>query len=445
MYAQDAYAEVKFPGNAPGKAAVECTGTTATLENKMFSASFRKAGKGAVFDGLKLADGTEYSSRTLDSTPLEEVKLEVDKKHPKLAHRLAGKAIRSTFTTPDKALEIQWQAVLRNGSHYLRQELEVKARKDTTFEKLTPLVYNIQAGGTPELSGNTTHGKVVVNDLIFCGLEPPMSAMSVPGGSVESTVGWTPDNWKADNFAPVFNEPAAMTAKYGNAYAEKDGPVVRGLAISEGEVAFQESGSCKIDTNGGLNVVAVQIFPKGSTNVASEDVHKASQSSTYTLDVPEAGSYTLKIWVDTKKAEVSGEGTLTYSLPLKTNEKNAATGPTSVVQGDWVRSTTLHKGQTWETSSVLGFFAPEQKRRSFLAYSERERAAAYRLFIHYNDWYEIGITINNNQYPLKRNSEKWQLNMLETWKSEMFQKRKTPIDCFVIDDGWAFRHWWAKR
>ena len=454
MYAQDAYAEVKFPGKTPGKAAVECTGTTATLENKMFSASFRKAGKGVVFDGLKLADGTqvaaqgtalftlrlangkEYSSQTLDSTPLEEVKLEVDKKHPKLSQRLAGKAIRSTFTTPDKALEIQWQAELRNGSHYLRQELEVKARKNTEFEQLTPLVYNIQAGGTPELSGNTTHGKVVVNDLIFCGLETPMSVMSVPGGSEETTGGWDPENWNADNFSSVFNVPASMTAKYGKAYAEKDGPVVLGLAASEGEVSFQDAGTCKLTIDGGLNVVAVQLFPEGSTNVVAEDVHKASKSSTYTLNVPEAGTYTLKIWVDTKKEDISGEGSLTYSLPLDKKEERAAEGPTSVVQGDWVRHTTLQKGQTWEVSSVLGFFAPEQKRRSFLAYSERERAAAYRLFIHYNDWYEIGITINNNQDPLQRNSEKWQLNMLETWKREMFQKRKTPIDCFVIDDGW---------
>ncbi len=30
----------------------------------------------------------------------------------------------------------------------------------------------------------------------------------------------------------------------------------------------------------------------------------------------------------------------------------------------------------------------------------------------------------------------WQLNMLETWRCEMIQKRKAPVDCFVIDDGW---------
>lgn len=308
-------AEVKFPGKAPGKAVVECSDSEATLSNKMFSASFRKSGRGVVFGGLKLANGETvaaegstlftitlandktYSSKTLSCTAFEEVDLSADKEHPQVAQRYAGKAVKCTFTTPDKALEIIWRAVLRNSSHYLRQELVIKAAKNTEFANIQALNYTILQGGTLELSGNTTHGKLVVNDSIFCGLETPMSQMSIQAGEAE-----------------------------------------------------------------------------GSS--------------------------------------------------------------TEQVLGDWERRATLQKGQSWEVSSVLGFFAPQQKRRSFLAYSERERAASYRLFIHYNDWYEIGITVNNNADPLMRNSEKRQMKVLEAWRKEMFQKRKTPIDCFVIDDGW---------
>lgn len=306
-----AMGEVKFPGKSPGKAVVECGDEAATLGNKMFSAVFRKSGQGVEFGGLKLADGTvvaaeggdlftitladgtSYGSRELSSSAFAEVDLPAEKKHPQLAKRFSGKAVRCAFTTPDKALEISWRAVLRNGAHYLRQELVVKANRDTEFSNLRALEYSIPGGGVLELSGNTTHGKVVVNDLVFCGLETPMSQMSIQ----------------------------------------------------------EEDESAR-------------------------------------------------------------------------------------VLGDWERCTVLQKGQSWEVSSVLGFFAPEQKRRSFLAYSERERAAAYRLFIHYNDWYEIGITVNNERDPLKRNSEKRQLEVLDAWRREMFQKRKTPIDCFVIDDGW---------
>lgn len=449
---QTATAEVKFPWKAPGKAKIECSGSSATVSNKMFSAAFRKAGKGVIFGGLKqsngkdvaqdgtnlftitLADGTTYSSKELTSTELVEVKLKAEKGHPQLARRVPGVAVSSTFTTPDKNITIEWQAVLRDNSHYLRQELKVKAARDTQFSMLTPLQYNIVRGGMPTISGNTTHGKVAINDLIFCGLETPMGVMSAPGGSAETSGGWNPESWNADAFSPVFNVPASVSQKYSNTYTEKDGPVVLGLMSTEGPVSFSGRGDCKLKISGNLNVVAVQLFPAGSENVAAEDIHQGD--NTYSLNIPEAGNYSLKIYVDTKKGKVEGSGQITYTLPLDSQENTDSAANASLVQGDWIRSTTLQKGQSWEVSSVLGFFAPKQQRRSFLAYSERERAVSYRLFIHYNDWYEIGITINNNQDPLQRNSEKWQLNTLETWKREMFQKRKTPIDCFVIDDGW---------
>lgn len=448
-------AEIKFPWKNPGKAKIECNEAKATLSNRMFSASFRKSGKGVVFGGMKMSNGkpvaqsgtnlftiilengTSYTSKELQSSPLTEVKLKADKGHPQLAQCIPGVAVSAIFTTPDKNLEIKWRAVLRNGSHYLRQEIEITASRDTKFSKLTPLQYNLQLGGTPVVSGNTTHGKVVINDMLFCGLETPMSVMTAPGGRADTAGGWNPEEWSTDAFTPAFNVPAAMCDKYGNDYAKKDGPVVVGLMSAEGPVTFSEKGNCNIKISGGLNVVAVQLFPEGSENVAGEDIHKATSDSTYKVAVPEPGTYTLKIWVDTRKEDIDGDGKISYSLPLERGEEDeGSVGDASLVQGDWVRNTTLQRGQSWRVSSVLGFFAPRQQRRSFLAYIERERAVAYRPFIHYNDWYEIGITINNNQDPLRRNSEKWQLNMLETWKREMIQKRKTPIDCFVIDDGW---------
>ena len=456
IYASNtAQAVVRFPWKNPGQARVEASESSATLSNRMFSASFRKAGKGVVFGGMKmsngkpvaqsgtalftisLGNGTTYSSKELQSTPLTEIRLKADEEHPQLARRIPGVAVGCTFTTPDKAVEIKWQAVLRNGSHYLRQEMEITAARDTKFNKLTPVQYNLQAGGSPVVSGNTTHGKVVINKLLFCGLETPMGVMTAPGGSADTTGGWDPEKWNADAFAPAFNVPACMSEKYGNAYDQKDGPVVVGLSSAEGPVSFSEKGSCNIKISGGLNVVAVQLFPEGSENATGEDAHKASSGATYKVEVPEPGTYTLKIWVDTKKKSIEGDGSISYSLPLDNErDKDDTETDSSLVQGEWVRNTTLQRGQSWKVSSVLGFFAPKQQRRSFLAYIERERAVAYRPFIHYNDWYEIGITINNNQDPLRRNSEKWQLNMLETWKREMIQKRKTPIDCFVIDDGW---------
>ena len=385
---------------------------------------------------IKLDGGTTYTSKDLSCSSLEVVKLKPDKEHPRFSEQLPGVAVSTTFTTPDKNLEIAWRAVLRNGSHYLRQEMEIKALSDTKFDTLTPVQYNIVSGGEPKLSGGTTHGKVVVNDLIFCGLETPMSVMSAPGGSAETAAGWNAEEWTTDSFSSVFNVPASMTSKYGDKYAEKNGPVVLGLVCAEGPVSFSGTGNCNINIAGGLNVVAVQLYPEGSETLAGEDVHPASEKSSYAVNVPSAGNYTLKIWVDTKQKAVNGKGRISYSVPLKKDNAGGGSSKASLVQGDWVRRTTLKAGQKWKVSSVLGLFAPQQHRRSFLAYIERERVVPYRLFIHYNDWYEVGITVNNNEDPLKRNSETRQLEILDVWKREMIQKRKTPIDCFVIDDGW---------
>lgn len=191
-----------------------------------------------------------------------------------------------------------------------------------------------------------------------------MSVMTAPGGSADTASGWNPEEWNTDTFTPAFNVPASMGEKYGKAYAKMDGPVVVGLMSAEGPVTFSEKGSCNIKISGGLNVVAVQLFPEGSETPAGEDVHKASSGSTYKVEVPEPGTYTLKILIDTRKAGIEGEGKISYSLPIESGEnENAGGGDASLVQGEWVRNTTLQRGQSWKVSSVLGFFAPKQQRR----------------------------------------------------------------------------------
>ena len=57
---------------------------------------------------------------------------------------------------------------------------------------------------------------------------------------------------------------------------------------------------------------------------------------------------------------------------------------TTPIKGVWSRNTTLAQGKTWKVSAVVGLIAQsgsssdpkytDQSRRSFLAYSERERA-----------------------------------------------------------------------
>ena len=55
------------------------------------------------------------------------------------------------------------------------------------------------------------------------------------------------------------------------------------------------------------------------------------------------------------------------------------------------RKLPLFSGQTTVYSAVIGVVPSGQLRRSFLYYTERERAHPYRPFLHYNCWYDLGM------------------------------------------------------
>jgi len=63
--------------------------------------------------------------------------------------------------------------------------------------------------------------------------------------------------------------------------------------------------------------------------------------------------------------------------------------PAGEVQCRLSRNAILKDGETLTESLVLGVAKPDQLRRSFLAYVERERTHPYRTFLHYNSWFDI--------------------------------------------------------
>jgi hypothetical protein len=92
------------------------------------------------------------------------------------------------------------------------------------------------------------------------------------------------------------------------------------------------------------------------------------------------------------------------------------------------RGTPLRAGESFECSSVIGFVPKGQVRRGFLAYLERERAHAYRPFLHYNSWYDIGY--------FSKYDEKAALDVINAFGEELVQKRGVKMDSFMFDDGW---------
>ncbi len=316
------HALVQFPGKIPGQAKLKSSAGKFFLGNDILLADFSYAGGKLQFQGLKadktpiaapggelfiikLKNGTTLpaSQMTIVGRPvLSDIK--ADPKAFNLAGKEPGKALAATFTSPDKNIRVIWRAILRDGSHYLRQEMLISADKDTEMEEIIGMQYNIlpdaDSGEGIVVSGNT-RGPLLISPKAFAALETPMAL-----NTVEPAVN-APDNLK-------------------------------------------------------------------------------------------------------DKAQMA--------------------------QGKWVRQTKLHKGETWEVSSVIGVIAPDQARRSFLAYIEREKAVSYRPFIHYNSWYELNIDRNNDPDPMKRMTEQQCVDVLKAWHDKLYTKRGANIDAFVWDDGW---------
>ena len=279
------------------------------LANKVLKASFINTGGKLYFNGcseLGLQPSTELfkvllgdgKTITASEMKLEDVKMVTLAENPSAATaslRYAGKALEARFTYEE--LSIVWRAVLRNGSHYLRTEMDIQAAKDLPMKGIVAMNYLVaknSAYTAPEVVGNT-RGAILASNHIFAGLETPM----------------------------------------------------------------------------GLN--------------SSKD-----------------------------------EGNATH------------------IEGLWRRNTTLKAGKTWNISSVVGLVAPKQLRRSFLAYSERERAVAWRPYPVYISWYELNIDRNNAQAPsYKGNMTVEQCaDVVSHWKTHFYDKYQMAPKAFVWDDGW---------
>lgn len=293
----------------PGVAKITQKSNSYQLANKVLKASFINTGGKLYFNGcseLGLQPSTELfkvllgdgKTITASEMKLEDVKMVTLAENPSAATaslRYAGKALEARFTYEE--LSIVWRAVLRNGSHYLRTEMDIQAAKDLPMKGIVAMNYLVaknSAYTAPEVVGNT-RGAILASNHIFAGLETPM----------------------------------------------------------------------------GLN--------------SSKD-----------------------------------EGNATH------------------IEGLWRRNTTLKAGKTWNISSVVGLVAPKQLRRSFLAYSERERAVAWRPYPVYISWYELNIDRNNAPAPsYKGNMTVEQCaDVVSHWKTHFYDKYKMAPKAFVWDDGW---------
>ncbi len=443
-----------------------------TLSNKVLSASFIKTDKAIYFLGSKAMDlvaGTEpfsvsfgdgdnvaASSMTLQSVETEE--LTANPNAIGGAEHFAGKAIKAnyTYTYNGTALNIVWRAVLRDGSHYLRTEMELTGVDDVDMYNIIPLCYKVDAkaaGSTPKTVGDT-RGKVILSDKIFAGLETP-TAYNTVGGEDDSdkyNLVATPvtDNVAAADWTAITeNIPARIFEVAGNdkSYMIYTKSLTGLKANQKVVVTLTYKGGAKRFDIDGVDLI------DGSGKIAASDYHHgytgtAKENNTYTFTVPNDGDFDVRMFIDKREGDIVS----TAEFKVEVYEpKPGAVITTDIVniQGLWSRNTTLKAGETWKVGAVVGLVAQDgkqseenirhtQKRRSFLAYSERERAVPWRPNPCYISWYELNINRNNaapGSEPSNMTAAQV-LDVLSQWKTQLWDKYGTAPANFVIDDGW---------
>ena len=444
------------------------------LSNKVLAAGFMKVGDALYFagcDAMNLVAGTEPFTVAFgagDNVPASAMTL-VDVKTETLtgnataiggAQHYNGVQLVANYeyTYKETKIEIVWRAVLRDGSHYLRTEMELKGVDAVDMYNVIPMIYNVDteaAGSAPRVVGNT-RGAVLVSNKIFAGLETPTAYNTVGEATGEEDVWNLMDTKTASLTASSWTQVAqndlpnrvieATGANYPNVLAYKMANVtLKKNQKVEIEVKYT-SGSHRLNF-GGADLLDAE------NNIAASDYHSGfsggqHSDNTFTFNAPYDGTFQVRVFVENETESIDASSEMTVKIY---EAKEGAVVNTAVVglQGRWSRNTTLAKGETWKVASVVGLIAQDgtedkeniretQKRRSFLAYSERERAVPWRAFPHYNSWYELNID-RNNAAPGQEHTNftaAQVLNVINQWKTNYYDKYGEGIVAFVIDDGW---------
>ena len=298
--------------------------------------------------------------------------------------------------------------------------------------------------GTWNSNGSITWScEVIAPELVFDGHteanvlpESSGSASSLPsllavGGT--RTDSWNTASWSAPSLVPARISELGYTSDR--------------IKMMSKPVSFARSGGLFsaqfMYASGyhGLTIAGVELADADG-NVAASDYHKgfsgsAKTDNVYSFTVPAAGSYDLRYYVvlnpDGSDNTSSGNINLSY---VKNEYLHLAALTETEILGEWSRQTTLAKGKTWKVGAVVGLIAPGQARRSFLCYSERERAVPWRPFPMYNSWFELNIDRNNDQNYTTNFNEAQCLEVLDQWKLHLFDKYGVGISTFMWDDGW---------
>jgi hypothetical protein len=125
---------------------------------------------------LVFRNGRELKASEMRIRKYNREDLPADPAACRAAERSPGKQVSATLETEDGKLQVQWHAVLRNGSNYIRQIIDIRAVKgDADIAKIIMVDHVLPKA---EVCG-TVPGSPVISGNVFTGLEHPMSKSRV--------------------------------------------------------------------------------------------------------------------------------------------------------------------------------------------------------------------------------------------------------------------------
>ena len=283
------------------------------------------------------------------------------------------------------------------------------------------LIYDLAPGSLPRL---ITGGEIAHVPAIRA-----LSASTIAAGDILT------DNWKPSDWKKVEKEPIRIgELDYHAPHVLKiEQPLtVTSLGTLSAEFKYKTG-------NHRLNLCGFELVDNNGS-VAASDYHigytgTKSENNVYRLNIPNKGTFKIRYYAQDKDEAIDATGTINIKLELSDTLHLASTA-TAPIRGTWSRNTTLKKGEDWKISAVVGLVAPDQARRSFLAYSERERAVPWRTMPAYISWYELNIDRNNDPNYTKNMHDYQCEEVVRQWKKNLYDPYKVSINSFVWDDGW---------
>ena len=191
-------ATVVFPSlQQPKKAIATNEGEKYILSNNLLKAEYLLENGNLKFNGseaLQLAHGSELFTITLaDSTIVKSsemtmtapqlIPLKGNKEAVKKSEQYDGYKLTAEFKYNN--LTIEWSAVLRDNSHYLRTEMKISAKEDTEMINIVPMEYTLTDNADAVIVNGVVRGAPLTSSKIFAGIETPLGINSVEGNTIK--------------------------------------------------------------------------------------------------------------------------------------------------------------------------------------------------------------------------------------------------------------------